>query len=246
METQNYNSKVNIINFVAVLFAFTFLLLPSSVYAAGATLSLSPTSGTHNKGCAFQVNILLDTGGTQTDGTDAIVFYDPTRITATKITNGSIYPDYPGNNIDAQQGRITVSGLSSISSAFTGSGTLATIDFSVTANAPAGTTQVKFDFEPSDKSKTTDSNVVERTTVADVLNQVNDATFTIGSGAGCGVAAQGNTQLTGVDQGAVTQTKTPVTQQKELPQSADFQTTWAVAAAGGILLMLGLVGLAFF
>jgi hypothetical protein len=161
-------------------FTFYFSLLP--VYAAGATLSLSPASGTFNKSCSFTININLDTGGVATDGTDSILFYDPTRFNAVSIQSGTIYSDYPGNNIDAQQGKITISGLSSVSSAFSGTGTLATINFTVADEAPVGISQIKFDFDPNNKAKTTDSNVVERGTVADILNQVVDGNYTIGTG----------------------------------------------------------------
>ena len=63
------------------------------------------------------MEIKLDTTGAQTDGTDAILIYDSSRLTATAITSGNIYPDYPGNNIDPS-GKINISGLASVSSAF--------------------------------------------------------------------------------------------------------------------------------
>ncbi len=98
---------------VSLLLAFGFWLLafPAVAFAQTATLSIDPASSTVNQGCGFSFNVLLDTGGASTDGTDAIILYDTSRFTATSITNGTIYPDYPGNNIDAATGKITISGL---------------------------------------------------------------------------------------------------------------------------------------
>lgn len=217
------------------------------VLAAGATLSLSPTTGTFNKGCSFTLSINLDTAGAQTDGTDAIIFYDPTRFSAQAIHSGTIYSDYPGNSIDSTNGKITISGLSSVSSAYVGTGTLATIDFTVIADAPAGTTQVKFDFDPTDKTKTTDSNVVERGTVSDILNQVVDGNYTIGTGA-CGSTNPTGAVLTGSGNtgGTIIVTKTPVdpgVTKKPLPDSGDFSSTALIAFAGSALAILGVLGL---
>ena len=233
------DKKIFLAKLLIFFLLFTIYYIPSTIYATGATLSLSPASGTFNKGCTFSLTVNLDTGGASTDGTDAILFYDPTRLTATKITSGTIYPDYPGNNIDTQQGKITVSGLSSVTSAYSGSGVLATIDFQVAPNAPAGVTQVKFDFDPTDKAKTTDSNVVERGTISDILNQVVDGSFTIGSGA-CGSSKYG----VGGPESSSSSTVKPMPPVKTLPQSADFNTTLILGVGGSLLVILGILGLA--
>lgn len=173
--------KISIDFAIFVFSGLAFLASPSLAYAA--TLSLDPGSGTINKGCNFTLSIQLNTQGSNTDGTDAIIKYDSTRVTPTKINNGTIYPDYPGNFIDTQTSKINVSGLASISQAFNGTGTLATVDFTVLSSAPIGLTQLTFDFDPNDKAKTTDSNVVERSTVVDVLNSVGNGSYTVGTGA---------------------------------------------------------------
>lgn len=225
----------------SILIIYSLLLTPVKASAA-ASLSLSPSTGTINKGCPVTIDVNVNTGGAATDGTDVILFYDPTRIKAEKINNGTIYADYPGNSIDAQNGKITVSGISSVSSPFTGSGILASIDFTVLSDAPSEVTKVTFDFDPQDKAKTIDSNVVQRsTTVNDILGQVTDGTYTISDGA-CGSfsptivvtnPAQGDPDLI---------YKTPVP--KTLPASADITPTVIFAAAGGMLVIFGLLGLA--
>lgn len=230
------------ITFITFIIITTFILVPSA-FAQQATLSLSPSSGTFNRSCNFTLDIRLDTASAQTDGTDAILTYDSSRLTASSITSGNIYPDYPGNSIDDTNGKITVSGLASVSSAFSGQGSVATVKFTVKENAPTGATQIKFDFDPSDKSKTTDSNVVQRGTASDILSSVVNGNYTVGTGT-CGTA-----QVTGGKggQGAVS---TPSA--KTLDQLVDKtgkgagtpELTFTLAIVGSVLVVLGILGLA--
>ncbi len=217
-----------------LLFTFNFLLLTPSMVLA-ATLSLSPSTGNFNRGCTGSLVVELDAAGTQTDGSDAILKYDPSRINASSITSGTIYPDYPGNNIDSQTGKITISGLASVQQAFSGKGTLATINFSVPDNAPTGATSVKFEFDPNEKAKTTDSNVVERGTIVDVLNSVVDGNYTVGTGT-CGKVGQGS-----ISTGS---TSTPSAEvKKTLPPAGTETFTYTVAILGSVLTILGFLGL---
>lgn len=210
--------------------------MPKETLAAGSTLSLSPAVGTFNKSCNFSLEVKVDTGGYDTDGTDAILTYDVTRFVANKINNGPIYQDYPGNNIDAQNGKITISGLSSLGSAYKGSGILATVDFTVAENAPVGASQIKFDFDPTNKSKTTDSNVVERGTMAETLNQVVDGNYVIGAGS----CAKGGTVPSATPSATIYQSSPTPT----LNQAADTATILTVVIVGSALTMLGIFGLA--
>ena len=228
-----------------LLFAVSFSLLAFPGNVLASTLSLSPSSGTFNQGCNFPVDVVVDTQGIQSDGTDAILMYDSSRFTAQTITNGTVYPDFPGNNIDASSGKITISGLASVSTPFTGKGTLATINFKVSGTAPAGATQVTFDFDPNNKAKTIDSNVVERGTVADTLNSVVNGNYVIGTAA-CGATATSTSKPTfqqGTG-GTSTPSGTTFIPVKTLPDGGTFQLTSAMAIFGGILTVLGILGLA--
>jgi len=226
---------------VLLLLFFFPIFFPSLAYAQTATLSLNPSSATFNRGCAQTATIVLDTGGVQTDGTDAILFYDPTRLTPTTIVNGSIYADYPGNNIDLANGKITVTALASVTTPFTGKGNLATVNFTVKSDAPTGLTQVNFDFDPNDKTKTSDSTVVQRSTVKDILNSVVNGSYTIGSGAcSAGAPPQGGI---GTPSGAVSSPSAVPSQ--TLPPAGSQDLTYALAIVGSILTILGILGLAF-
>lgn len=237
-----------------VAFLLLILLLTTNselitVYAQSAVLSLSPSTGTFNKGCTFALEVKLNTGGAQTDGTDAILLYDASRLTASSITpNTSVYPDFPGNSIDDQSGKIIISGIASISGSFSGNATMATVNFAVKDNATVGATQVRFDFDPNDRAKTTDSNVVERGTVADILTSVVNGSYTVGSGtctttgtdtgSGGGISKGG---IGGVDDSTPSATEIPM---KVLPPAGSEQLTFTLAIVGSVLTVLGILGLA--
>lgn len=233
------------------VFCFLFLAFPKGAFAQAAVLSLDPSAGTFNKGCSFSLNVNLDTGGAQTDGTDAIIFYDASRLTATSITNGTIYPDYPGNNIDAANGKITISGLASVNSPFSSKGILATINFTVNNNASAGSTQITFDFDPNNKAKTTDSNVVQTGTVVDVLNSVVNGNYVIGTGT-CGaqpspsVGPRTIVPITPLPAGgtpsATIQPK-PLPPTETLPPAGSSELTFTMIIVAGVLTVFGVLGL---
>lgn len=242
----------------------TFAVFPAMAQAA--SLSLNPASGSLNKGCEVTIKVELDTQGVQTDGTDVILTYSPSllSISTTGITNGSIYPEYPGNSVDSSGGKISISGISSVSSPYTGTGTFATLKFTVAGSAAAGSPiSLKFDFDPNNKTKTTDTNVVERGTIADVLNAVTDGNYTVGSspctgsgitpGTGAGTGTGTGTGLNGQGQALPGSTATNSAQYQVYRPDLNTVTggpaglldnTIAVAAVGILLVVLGVAGLA--
>lgn len=234
-----------------IVIAF-FLATPA--VALAATLKLSPASATFNKGCPATIQILVDTEGASTDGTDAILFY-PSQVfsasTANIQTNTAVYPEFPGNSVDSTGGKVTVSGLASSTNPYKGSGVLATINFTVPATAPTGTAQVKFDFDANDKTKTVDSNVVEHSTIADLLSSVTDGNYTIGSGA-CGTTTTAPTTapIVYVQPGQGFQgtpsaySPSPALEYKKLAVTADTNPTMIVGILGTILVIAGIIGVA--
>lgn len=233
--------------FTAVLF------LGSPVQAIAATLTLSPSSGQINQGCTFPVDIVLDSGGVQTDGTDVILFYEPTKLSANvnSIVNGKIYSDYPGNSVDQSAGKISISGISSVSP-FNGKGTLATINFTVLGSSSSGgSSTLRFDFDPNDKTKTTDTNVVERGTIADVLSQVTDGSYTLGTG-NCGSSVNaspapgspgGGASSLLPQGGGLDSSSSSTVRPTSLPQGGILDTTVVLVTVGTLLVLLGLAGL---
>ncbi len=167
--------------FFGLVFTTVFMVAPA--YASAATLSLSPTTGSHAAESTFEVKILLDTKSVATNGTDAIVRFDPNALqvvdsnassSGTQIQPGSLYPQTSYNSVDNGAGKITFSGSKSGSSpGYNGSGTLATITFQAVKEATDS--EVTLDFI---SGSTTDSNVIDSSS-KDVLTAVTDAKFTI-------------------------------------------------------------------
>lgn len=230
---------------IILLLAFSFQLSASPVFAQAASLSLEPSSGTFNQGCNFSLKVNLDTGGAQTYGTDALLLYDASKFNATTITDGTVYPDFPGNVIDAQNGKIAVLGLASPNASFSGKGTLATLNFTVKETAPTGATQITFDFSPTNKAKTDDSNVavIQGGAVVDVLNSVVNGNYTIGTGA-CGIQVASPLPRGAVGTPSASLKPTPLPTKETLPPAGTEQFTYTIAIVGGILAVLGILGLA--
>ncbi len=219
-----------------------------------ATLSLSPSSTSVGRGCNLAVDINLNTGGANTDGTDVIIKFDRTKFTAVSITPGIIYPDYPASSPDNSTGTISISGLAAVDKPFNGTGKFATINFTANPGATAGLTQVTFDFDPNNKQKTTDTNVVQTGTVQDILNSVQNGTYTVttGSCAGGGVPTPipvAGAGAAGFGSGATGFGGTDFASDSgSLPNSlantGDVSPTTILAIVGVILTFVGVVGLA--
>ncbi len=236
---------------VSIINTSLVLILPASALAGNATLSLSPSTGTFNRTCTYSIDVVLDTGGAQTDGSDAIIKYDPALFNiSSQIKQGTIYSDYPGNNVNDTTGKMTISGLASVSSPFSGKGTLGTFTFTVKDAAATGVSQMTFDFDPNNKTKTSDSNVVERGTVAEVLNSVVNGSYIVGTGSCAGgstVVPPSGFAPTGYSTPTYGGTSTPSAIYKplppQLPPGGTEQLTATIAIVGSVLTILGILGL---
>ena len=225
--------------FLLFFITLTFTLV-NPVGVLAATLSLSPTTGTYNKGCTFSLNIILDSGSDQVEGADVnYLLYDSSKFTATSIEAGTIFSDYPISNIDTQTGKIYISGVDGNNKPFNGQGTFATVNFTVKDSAPLGLSQMSLYF--TQRGDTTDSNVevVQNNTVLDVLSSVTNGSYTVGSGS-CG--AQASIAATSPGKGGITTSTGSVTT-TTLPLAGSEQLTATLAIIGGILTILGILGL---
>ncbi len=85
----------------------------SSINAAGATLSLYPSSGYAVLNENFAVDIMLDTGGAETTSTQAVFRFDPDKIEVTKAQHGELYCDYPDDDysVDNVDGWVKLTGF---------------------------------------------------------------------------------------------------------------------------------------
>lgn len=185
----------------ASVVVFSGLIFPT--LALAATLSLNPATGSFTTGCSYSANIVLDTAGAQTDGVDAVIDYDPSRYTITSLTKGTLYPDYPA--LDYQNSKISISGIAAPTQPYSNSGgaTFATINFTIPQNAPTGAANLNFEFSPG---STTQSNVVQTGTIAQLLSNVVNGNYTIVNGSSCNAvtpAPVGNTSGNSTGTGSV-------------------------------------------
>ncbi len=143
-----------------------------------ANIKLASSSYEYSVGETVSVLVLIDTGGRETVGVDAILHFDPKVLEATNssLEKGTIFQDYPALSVDDKSGKISISGivLPGSQANFKGSGgTFAIVKFKAKA---AGKTEVKIDFL---KGSTTDSNIVESASSQDILEKVEELSLTI-------------------------------------------------------------------
>jgi len=172
--------KKNTSHYLIIFSSLIILGLSGPMLAEAATLSLSPSSGTYTVGETFDVEIRLNTGTDETDGTDVhflrfsssleVVDADAGK-TGTQIRAGSLYTNTIKNSVNNTAGTIDFSQTTSGGAHYTGSGTLATITFEVKSS---GTANVDFDFI---SGSTDDTNVASAGN--DVLTKVTDGSYTL-------------------------------------------------------------------
>lgn len=175
---------------------------PSAPTTAAGLLAVAPTSGRVAPGGTFSVAVQLDTGGAASDGTDGVLLYDPTALRVASVADGAAYASHP-HGTDSP-GELTLAGSVNVGTTYTGSGVLATVTFEVLPTAPLGPTSIRFKFDPANKQRTTDSNIVAWSDALgprDVLDRVVDGSFTIDSTPNASVLT---VQLAGPGAGTVT------------------------------------------
>lgn len=147
----------------------------SSEVEGGAVLSLSPDSGQITAGETVFVKINLDTGGQATDGTRAVLRFDPSLLQVEDVNYEiAVYANYPVKKIDNETGRVVVSGIINPNEdPFQGQGVLATLKVK---GLKAGWAALSFDFTPGE---TTDSNVALTKSGEDLLVKTAGAVYTV-------------------------------------------------------------------
>jgi len=166
-------SKLKILYFLFVVFHFSFFIFhlarPRAVEAA-VSLSLSPPAKSVEINQEFTVLVILNTGGANADGADAILNYDAAKLNLASATLGDLF----GNKLVANtsvSGKVTLKATSASGTYFSGSGTFATLSFK---GKTTGTAAVTFDFKAN---STTDSNVYYNG--SDILGSVTNGSYTV-------------------------------------------------------------------
>jgi len=202
--------SAKILLFILFLGFYAFTAKTSAL--AAASLSFDPASKTVAINETFDVNVVLNTGGAETNGVDAIIRYDGNKLEFVSATMGSLYesiltpnptPSTPGNLV---LGAATTQ-------TYNGTGIFATINFKAIAE---GTANVYFDFTAG---STTDSNVAYQG--EDLLGSISNASYTITATSAAPSPGVGG--------------ETPVS----IPQSGTVENTIILLAGGLALLLLG-------
>lgn len=175
-----------------------FLVLPlylvSGTFALAADphLILSPISGSHS--AAFNVEVKVNTGGQNIGGVDVYLEFPKNLLKAERVDKGTALPEV-FSLIKNDEGRLRINAYFPITRAgesYSGDGGLvATINFSPLTT---GTAAVNFICTPKTPPETTDSNIIEKTSVQDIIV--------------CSANVNGSYTLTG---GGGTPTPTPTT-----------------------------------
>jgi len=211
------------------LFAFCSFLLSPPAYAASASLSLDPASGSYAQGEIFEIKVLLNTGGGRTSGSDVLLNFDSNLLQAQDIIPGDIYSFYVGEEIDNDQGKLAISGLAgSTDELYQGDGVFATIEFQ---GKNSGSTQVTFDFTSGYRN---DSNVADFDAQADILASASGGSYQIEAGVG------GDLTPTPTPTSTTALTATPEpTPTTEVPVTAVVSLTSLMTISGVLLISLG-------
>lgn len=148
-----------------------------------ASLALSPSSGTYNKGCDFFIDVNMDAAIFDIDGVDLVLKYDKDRVQATEITTvttfNNIGIDFVYKEYNNDTGMLYFTGVSRLNKPLKGTGKLATLNFKVKTSASTGEAKMEILRDPN---SVTMSNIIEVGTVENKLEVVVNGNYTVGSG----------------------------------------------------------------
>jgi len=76
---------------IFILFLFCFAFIGKTSVLAAASLSFNPASKTVAPNETFDVAVVVNTGGAETDGVDALVRYDGNKLEFVSAAMGTLY-----------------------------------------------------------------------------------------------------------------------------------------------------------
>jgi len=72
-----------------IIFIFTFLILASEAKAGGASLFLSPPSGTYAINSAFSIKVNVNSGGEAINAAEGTLVYNPAELSVVSLSKSS-------------------------------------------------------------------------------------------------------------------------------------------------------------
>ncbi|MBI2616557.1 hypothetical protein HYW55_00285 [Candidatus Gottesmanbacteria bacterium] len=238
--------------FLVFIIGSTLFLLAGRINAVSAQVlkfELVP-SQTLEAGGVVKVNILINTGGQSTTNADAMILFDPNKLSVntTQFVAGSFYPSYLQKIVEGTTNKYLVSGyVKDISSPKSTSTDTLFATISLTALS-AGTTQLSFDCT---SGSTADSNINRSSDSSDIIQcPLSPLTLTVGSGDGStsptptppgGGQVTPTITPTATPTRTPTPTKTPTPTLSELPRTGTVETTFAAMGIGIVLTVVGVL-----
>lgn len=150
---------------LTILVFVSFLPLASRAWALNqAFFSLSPPDLIPRVGESFNIDITLNTDEAKVKGADAVLTFDPAKLSVVSLTPGAIFDSYPKKSFDTS-GNINLSGaMAATTASFSGIGKFGTITF---RGLVSGTTTVSFVCRAGGRD---DTNVTQILTDADIVD----------------------------------------------------------------------------
>jgi hypothetical protein len=162
----------------------TFILLLIFTKPAGAInqakFSISPPDLLPRVGEIFSVDITLDTDEANVKSADAVLTFDPAKLSVVTLVPGQLFDNYPTKSFDVA-GNIKLSGaMAATTASYSGVGKFGSISFK---GISAGTTTVAFTCTPQGN---TDSNITQILTNTDIIDcsKLVPVSFTIAKAIG--------------------------------------------------------------
>lgn len=171
---------------ILLLTAFLLFSSKESRAATNGSFRLVSTSTNLTQQCNYRVDIMVNTGGDNSNAADIEIHYDPSRIEiidskpaipGVQILDGTAYEAYFGNTVDATTGVIRLAGAS-FSNNLNGEGLFATIEFKSRSSVASANFTITF----AGVGNTLDSNISETSTSLDILGSVQNLSFTFTPG----------------------------------------------------------------
>jgi len=179
-----YNHKTI---FGVLLCILLFCLKINTTFAVTAPyFSLSSDSGQYYSSCGdFYVDILINTGTSNSDSANIIINYDPSileiqdsnvGVSGIQISEGTAYNNYSGNTVNDTEGTILLTGFNVGSPLNTNNNPELFGRIYFQTLSTTGTVDLNIDFA---LGETLDSNIAETITSDDILLSVGDLTLQI-------------------------------------------------------------------
>lgn len=203
--------------FVIVLFVAVWVLFAPVVLFA-ANLGFSPTQTEVQPDSTFQVDVTVDPGTQQIQGTDMFITYDPDFLELSSVSAGSYFPSVSNT---PSTGSLYIAGFITDPGDYkTGTGTVATVTFKALKE---GTTTLTYACDLSQGDST--SKVVQNDpNTPNIIDCAANEDHTVVISADAPASPDGSTT------GGTTQ----------LPQSGVYEDMVRFATMGGILLVMGI------